>query len=153
MIDLSRRRYAHMVARQEFALESEVVSKPVIHGSRWLEAIWRPLVSDVECAGADRHRGPGSCMPAFSVYGPITSRLEEKINRRRGTDDVSLQPDDRPMRRGRRRPISTEQSISKDIQRCRQQHPRIFISTMYEYVSNRLLLLTQKSNPTFVTNP
>lgn len=88
--------------------------------SRWLEAIWRPLVSDVECAGADRHRGPGSCMPAFSVYGPITSRLEEKINRRRGTDDVSLQPDDRPMRRGRRRPISTEQSISKDIQRCRQ---------------------------------
>lgn len=28
--------------------------------------------------------------------------------------DVSLQPDDRPMRRRRRRPISTEQSISKD---------------------------------------
>lgn len=94
--------------------KSGVEYKPVVHGGRWLKTIW-PVCFAVLNARADRHRGPGSCIPAFSVYGPIASRLGEKINRRRGTDDVSLQPNDRPMRLGRRRPISTEQSISKDI--------------------------------------
>jgi len=42
----------------------------------------------------------------------INSPRKKSITRRPG--DVRLQPDERPMRRRRRRPIFTEQSISKD---------------------------------------
>lgn len=128
--------------------KSGVESKLVIRESRW-KATWRTLLRGVECAGADR-RGPGSCMPAFSVYGPITSRLEGKINRRGGTNDVSLQPDDRPMRRGRRRPISTEQSISKDIHDVGNS---THVSLFYPYTNTYLVacyLLAPKSNPNSV---
>lgn len=59
-------------------------------------------------------------LPRFIWTNRVALEEGEKINspRRRHTGMTSaLQPDDRPMRRRRRRPISTEQSISKDIQR------------------------------------
>lgn len=147
MIDLKSSRYAHMIARQEFALEKW--SSVETGNARWqVVGSNMAAVLAVSSARADRHRGPGSCMPAFSVYGPITSRLEEKINRRRGTDDVSLQPDDRPMRRGRRRPISTEQSISKDIHDVGNS---THVSLFQHYLNISLLAIIQPKIQSFVT--